>query len=92
MAGDRVEATLGDLDAVVERDHPVGAAGDHVHVVLDHEDRDVALVAQPRDQLGDLVRLGGIHPGGRLVEQQQPGPVASARAISRRRRFAYDSE
>src|SRR5260370_30910139 len=74
MTRDLVEAALGDLDAVVERDHPVGAACDHVHVVLDHEDRDVALVAQPPDQLGDLVCLGGIHPCGGLVEQQQRGP------------------
>jgi len=75
MTRDLVEAALSDLDPVIERDHPIGAAGDHVHVVLDHQDRYPPLVAQPPDQLGDLARLGGIHPGGRLVEQQQPGPA-----------------
>ena len=74
MVRDRVEAALGDLDTVVERDHPVRAAGHHVHVVLDHQDRHLALVAQPPDQLGDLVRLGRVHPGGRLVQQQQLRP------------------
>ena len=67
---DRLERALGDLDAVVERDDAVGDALDDVHVVLDDEDRVAALVAQLRDQLGDLVRLGRVHPGRRLVEQQ----------------------
>ena len=43
-----------------------------MHVVLDHQDRVAALVAQTPDQLGDLVVLVGVHPGRRLVEQQQP--------------------
>ena len=45
---------------------------DDVHVVLDHEDRVAALGAELRDQLGDLVRLDRVHPGGGLVEQEQP--------------------
>ena len=67
-----LEAALGDLDAVVERDDAVGDALDDVHVVLDHEDRVAGLLAQPRDQLGDLVRLDRVHPGGGLVEQEHP--------------------
>src|SRR5213075_2023865 len=44
-----------------------------VHVVLAHEDRVAALVAQLPNQLGDLVRLDRVHPGGGLVEQQEAG-------------------
>ena len=44
-----------------------------MHVVLDHEDPDAELVSQAADQLGDLVRLVGVHAGGGLVEQQQAG-------------------
>ena len=57
---------------MVERDDAVGDALDDVHVVLDHEDRVAALVAQPPDQLGDLVRLDRVHAGGGLVEQEEP--------------------
>ncbi len=85
---DLLERALRDLDAVVERDHAIRDPLDDVHVVLDHEDRVAALGAQLPDQLRDLVRLLGVHPGGRLVEQQQRGFVAVARAISRRRRLA----
>ena len=67
-----LEGSLRDLQAVVESDDPVGDPLDDVHVVLDHENRVAALVAELRDQLGDLVRLLRVHPGGRLVEQQQP--------------------
>ena len=67
-----LERALGDLDAVVERDHAVRDPLDDVHVVLDHEDRVAALGAQQRDQLGDLLRLLRVHPGGRLVEEEQP--------------------
>ena len=72
MVGDLVEGALGELLAVVEGDDAVGDALDDVHVVLDHEDRVAALVAQAADQLGDLMGLVGVHPRGRLVEQQQP--------------------
>ena len=72
VVGDLVEAALGQLLAVVERDDAVGDALDDVHVVLDHEDRVAALLAQARDQLGDLVGLVGVHPRRRLVEQQHP--------------------
>ena len=67
-----VERALRDLDPVVERDDPVRDSFDDVHVVLDHEDRVAAFGAELRDQLGDLVRLDRIHPGGRLVEEEQP--------------------
>ena len=68
---DLLERALGDLGAVVEGDDPVRDALDDVHVVLDHEDRVAAVRAQLLDQLRDLVRLGRVHPGGGLVEQEQ---------------------
>src|ERR671931_2703054 len=43
-----------------------------MHVVLDHEDRQAALLAKPSDQLGDLGGLVGVHSRRRLVEQQEP--------------------
>ena len=48
---------------------------------------DAALTDAP-DVAHQLARLGRVHAGGRLVEQQQPRLVASARAISSRRRLA----
>ena len=72
--GGACRSALGDLLAVVERDDAIGDALHDVHVVLDEEDRQPALVAQAPDQLGDLVRLVGVHPRRRLVEQQQPRP------------------
>jgi hypothetical protein len=36
--------------------------------VLDHEDRQAELVAQPADHLGHLVSLVRVHAGGGLVE------------------------
>ena len=45
-------------------------------------------VSDPPDQLEHLGGLGRVHAGGRLVEQQQARPGASARAISVRRRLA----
>ena len=43
-----LERALGDLHAVVERDHAVGDALDDVHVVLDQEDRVAALARGAR--------------------------------------------
>jgi hypothetical protein len=70
---DLVERAFGDLDAVVECDDAVGDALDDVHVVLDHEDRVAAFVAQLADQLRQLVRLDGVHAGRRLVQEQEAG-------------------
>ena len=68
---------------------------DHVHVVLDDQDRHPELVAQAGDQLGHLVGLLRVHAGGGLVEQQQlrlggeragdlqPAPVGVREAVGR---------
>ena len=61
---------LGDLHAVVEHRDAVGDAHHQAHVVLDQQHRDAA-VADLADQLHQVDRLARVHPGGRLVEQQQ---------------------
>ena len=62
---------FGDLLAMVEDGHPVADPHDHAHVVLDEEDRQAEFAAQPADEIGQLAGLIGVHPGGRLVQQQQ---------------------
>ncbi len=40
--------------------------------MLDQQERQPALVAQPRDHLHQRLRLGRVESAGRLVEQQEP--------------------
>ena len=61
---DQLAARLAALGAEV--DHPVGLL-DHVEVVLDHEHR-VAGVDEPLQHLEQLLDVGEVEPGRRLVE------------------------
>ena len=61
------------------------ALHEHVDDVLDPDDRDAA-AAHLADRRDQLAGLGVGQPGADLVEQQHAGPVASARASSRRLR------
>src|SRR5262245_40878358 len=63
---------LGDLAAEVEHVHAVRDRHHEVHVVLDEEDREVVLLADPSDQAGELPDLLVVQAAGRLVEEQQP--------------------
>ena len=54
-------------------------------VVLDEQDGDAQLVPEATDEGGRLGVSAGFMPGGRLIEQQERGRVARARAISSRR-------
>ena len=63
----------GDRYAEVDDHHPVGEVHDQAHVVLDHDDRDVELVADVEDVAGGVLGLLEVHAGHRLVEQQQLG-------------------
>ncbi len=56
---------------VVEDRDPFADSHDHLHVVLDEQDREIQLVAEMLDELGHLGRLAGVHAGGGLVQQQQ---------------------
>jgi hypothetical protein len=54
--------------------HPVGA-GDHRRVVRGDQHRDSLGVRQRPHQLHDLLCVDGVELAGRLVGDQQPGPV-----------------
>ena len=62
-----------DRPAEVDHHHPVGQVHHQAHVVLDHDDRDAQLVADVEDEAGHVLGLLEVHPGHRLVEQQQLG-------------------
>ena len=49
----------------------VGHAHDEGHVVLDEEDRELELVADPAHELAELADLLVVQAAGRLVEQEQ---------------------
>ena len=60
------------LLAVVEDGDPVADPHDQLHVVLDEQDREAEVAAQPRDQARSRsCRLLGVHARGGLVEQQE---------------------
>ena len=63
----------GDRDPEVHHHHPVGEVHHQAHVVLDHDHRDVQLVADVEDVAGGVLGLLEVHAGHRLVEQQQLG-------------------
>ena len=74
VALDLGRRALGDALAVVEHRDALGDAHDDAHLVLDEQDGHAALVAQAADERRRLRRLGGVHAGRRLVEQQQARP------------------
>ena len=66
-----VRLSLGDLAAEVEHDHPVRDVHDHADVVLDHDHRHPPLLVEVEDVAGHVLLLFQVHPGHRLVEQDQ---------------------
>ena len=50
---------------------PMRQLHDHLHVVLDDQDRQV--LGDAAHQRHRVMGFGGAHPGGRLVEAEQPG-------------------
>ena len=89
---------LGDLAAEVEHVHVVGDAHDEVHVVLDEEHGQLAVVADLPDEAAELLDLLVVEPARRLVEQQQlrlrrrargrARPASASRTAGRRRAAA----
>src|SRR6267143_2166967 len=61
-----------DLLAVVENEHGLAEAHDHLHVVLD-EEHGLARVAQPAHRLQEVVEERAVDAGRRLVEEDQRG-------------------
>src|SRR5918997_7091095 len=62
---------LHELGAVVEHDDAVGESGDEAHVVLEDDDGDVVVGAQPPHRRDQRLHLGVRETGRGLVEQQQ---------------------
>jgi hypothetical protein len=73
VAADLVAGALGYDLAVVQQDDALGDAEDEVHVVSDHEDRD--LRTQIADAGRDVLALFGGQAAARLVEHQQFRPT-----------------
>jgi hypothetical protein len=57
--------------AVAEHQHAVADAGDDVHVVLDDQHRDAALVPRVQDEAGHVGLFLLVHAGHRLVQDQE---------------------
>ena len=67
--------------SVIDDQDTVGDFHHQVHVVLDNEDRQ-SVAAQHLDAVEQHLDFRGIKAGGRLIDHQRRGAVASARAIS----------
>jgi hypothetical protein len=50
-------------------------AGDQAHVVVDEDRQGAGVLGDPADHLGEVLGLLVGQAGGRLVEQDQPGPA-----------------
>ena len=70
---DLVGGSGADGDPEVHHHHPVGEVHHQPHVVLDHHDRDVQLVADVDDVAGGVLGLLQVHARHRLVEQEELG-------------------
>src|SRR5437764_1053895 len=70
IADDVARLARRDRASVVQDDDTVGETHDEIHVVLDDDERQPQLVAQPCDELHERPRLGGIEAARRLVEQE----------------------
>src|SRR5689334_14551845 len=70
-SSDLLRRTLRDLLAVVEHGYALRCAHHDLHVVLDQENRDRALLAERADEGEERGGFLWVHPGGRLVEEQQ---------------------
>jgi hypothetical protein len=67
---------VGDLAPEVEHHHVVGDPHHHPHRVLDQQDRQLVLLAQREQQVGERLDLAVAEAAGGLVEQQQPRAAA----------------
>ena len=62
---------VGDLLAVAQHHHAVAERRYHIHVVLDQQHRDTALLARVEDEARHVFLLFLVHAGHRLVEDQE---------------------
>src|ERR1700752_2131699 len=68
-----VRRAVGDLAAVIEHDDAIGDVHHDAHVVLDQRDRRAELVVDVEDEAAHVFLLLDVHPGHRLIEQQELG-------------------
>ena len=69
--GDLLRGPVGDEPPVGEQEEPVGVLGGERDVVHRRDHRQLALLAQRRDQLERLLLAAEVERGRRLVEQEQ---------------------
>ena len=65
---------------VIEHMDAVGEVGDHLHIMLDPDHGNAELMLDAQDEAGEVLALLAVEAGRRLVEQQDRGLEASARA------------
>src|SRR4051812_1039711 len=73
VLADLCRLPLRDLLAVVEHGDALGNAHHDLHVVLDQQDREAALVARALNEAGERGGLLWIPPGGGLAKQRWGG-------------------
>jgi hypothetical protein len=66
-----VGRAVGQKLAVVEHHDPVRDVHDHAHVVLDQRDRGAELLVDVEHEAAHVLLLLEVHPGHRLIEQQE---------------------
>src|SRR5262249_8868954 len=62
---------FGDLFTVAQHHDVIAQGGHHIHVVLDQQNRGVALLPRVENEARDVFLLFLIHAGHRLVEDQE---------------------
>ena len=67
-----MRASFRDDLAVTQHHDSIADRGDHIHVVLDNQDRNVPLLAGVQDETCDVFLFLVIHAGHRLVEDEEP--------------------
>src|SRR5438552_19042533 len=73
VAADLGRGAVRDDPALVQDRDAVGEPKDHIHVVLDDQDRQGSI--QTRDEVGDASRLERRHARGGLVEEEDARPL-----------------
>src|SRR5262245_46078268 len=73
IGGHLGRSAAGQHRSLVQDVDQVGVLEHGLHVVLDEQHGQPEVVLQPADEVEERVGLVGVEPGGRLVEQEEPG-------------------
>src|SRR5512140_3589778 len=71
VVGDLRRLPFRDLHPEIEDAHPVADVHHDAEVVLDQQDRDAPLLVDVEDETGHVFLLLEVHPGHRLVEEEE---------------------